>query len=83
MDYVSVSMYRQDAKYAFLEFIENNTSIIKDVDNQRFIITLNSGDTIFFLTDDEYHRWCKGRTYKVVSAKDECTYRSGYVVNEN
>ena len=82
MQYAAIASNQRLAKYDFDEYIKEHRPHIKTINKQNLTIILNNDDSITFISETLYDRWCKGRTYKILGDEDHL-YRSGHIQLES
>ena len=82
MQYVAVASNQRLAKCYFDEYIQKHRPHIKTINKQSLTIILNNEDSVTFISETLYDRWCMGRTYKILGDEDRL-YRSGHIQLES
>lgn len=82
MQYVGVAENQRLARYDFSEYIKEHKPHIKTINKQNLTIILNNDDSITFISETLYSKWCMGRTYKILGDEDHL-YRSGHIQLES
>lgn len=82
--YVAVRCYIGDAQMDYKEYIRRNSEKVQKVRNiPPYKVELKDGTLIYFMSENTYPMWCKGRTYKVLGDDTGKLYRSGReILNE-
>lgn len=80
--YVAIRRYIGDAQMDYKEYIRRNSEKVKRVRNiPPYKVELKDGTEIYFISENTYPMWCKGRTYKMLGDDTDRLYHNGYEID--
>lgn len=80
--YVAINRYVKDALADYREYVNRNAEKVKMICNiYPYKVELKDGTLIYFMSENTYPMWCKGRTYKMLGDDTDRLYHSGYEVD--
>ena len=80
--YVAIRRYIGDAQMDYKEYIRRNSEKVQRVRNiPPYKVELKDGTLIYFMSENTYPMWCKGRTYKMLGDDTDRLYHGGYEID--
>lgn len=70
--------YEKYAYICFIEFLNENRDLIKKIDHVKKTVEMKNGEVHYYMGEERYLQWCKGRDY----VYDGYIMHSGYIVGE-